>query len=240
MKSRAKPKQAAQPPVSASTPSEVTPKVHLSLSTQVLVVNRNMQAVHITSARRAFVLLYSEIARALDSGWMGHDFASWCETEPEEGEASIGTTKGLVRIPRVIQLIAYDRMPRAVVRLNRRNIFLRDGYSCQYCNKRFSTRDLNLDHVMPRSRGGPTTWENVVCSCRVCNLQKGGRTPAEASMRLARKPSRPRWSPVLALAFSPRRPKEWEPFLATLPGSRELEILWQSESSMQDEIDPEA
>ncbi len=208
-----------------------------SLSTQVLVVNRHMQAVHITSARRAFVLLYSDVARGLDSSWMSHDFASWCETPPEEGEPSVGTSRGMVRIPRVIQLVAYDRMPRAVVRLSRRNIFLRDAYTCQYCNKRFSTRDLNLDHVMPRSRGGPTTWENVVCSCRVCNLEKGGRTPAEAGMRLSRKPSRPRWSPVLALAFSPRRPKEWEPFLSSLPGARELEILWQTETSLWDEIE---
>jgi hypothetical protein len=118
-------------------------------------------------------------------------------------------------------------MPRTTIRLTRRNIFLRDGYTCQYCARRGTPRDLNLDHVMPRSRGGPMTWENVVCSCRVCNLKKGGRTPPEANMRLLRRPVRPRWSPVLALAFSPGRPAEWEPFLASLPGARELQTLWE-------------
>lgn len=196
--------------------------------TQVLVVNRSMQAVHITSARRAFVLLFTDVARALDEHWMGHDFRSWADTPAREDEPSFGTARGPIRIPRVLQLIDYDRMPRATVRLSRRNIFLRDAYTCQYCGKRSAASQLNLDHVMPRSRGGPTNWENIVCSCRVCNLEKGGRTPAEAGMKLLRKPARPRWSPVLALAFTPSRPKEWEPFLSTLPGAKELEKLWEN------------
>jgi 5-methylcytosine-specific restriction endonuclease McrA len=206
-------------------------RMRSALSTQVLVVNRSMQAVHITSARRAFVLLYTDVAKAIDGSWMSHDFRAWTQVPPVEGEPSLGTSRGPMRIPRVVQLIDYDRMPRASVRLSRRNIFLRDAYTCQYCARRSSARDLNLDHVMPRSRGGPTTWENVVCSCRVCNLEKGGRTPAEAGMKLLRKPSRPRWSPVLALAFSPTRPREWDPFLSSLPGAREFEQLWQSAGS---------
>lgn len=202
------------------------------------MVNRSLQAVHITSARRAFVLLYTEVAKALDDTWIGQDFRTWASVAPKQGEPSLGTSRGLMRIPRVIQLIDYDRMPRATVRLSRRNIFLRDAYTCQYCARRSSARDLNLDHVMPRSRGGPTTWENVVCSCRVCNLEKGGRTPAEAGMKLLRRPARPRWSPVLALAFTPARPKEWEPFLSTLPGARELEQLWaHSDHQPEHELD---
>jgi 5-methylcytosine-specific restriction endonuclease McrA len=197
------------------------------LSTQVLVVNRHLQAVHITTARRAFVLMFSDVARALDEAWIAHDFGAWAV---RTGDPSVGTSRGPIRIPRVIQLVNYDRMPRATVRLTRRNIFLRDAHTCQYCGRRSVPRDLNLDHVMPRSRGGPMTWENVVCSCRVCNLRKGGRTPVEANMRLLRKPIRPRWSPILAMAFSPRRPREWEPFLATLPGARELAALWVPEA----------
>lgn len=196
------------------------------LSAQVLVVNRNLQAVHITTARRAFVLMFTDVARALDLAWVSHDFESWASL-PAGGEGpSVGTSRGLIRVPRVVQLVTYDRMPRTTIRLTRRNIFLRDGYTCQYCARRGTPRDLNLDHVMPRSRGGPMSWENVVCSCRVCNLKKGGRTPPEANMRLLRRPVRPRWSPVLALAFSPGRPAEWEPFLASLPGARELQTLW--------------
>lgn len=197
------------------------------LSTQVLVVNRHLQAVHITSARRAFVLLWTDVARALDEAWVAHDFPRWSQMVVRDGDPTLGTSRGPIRIPRVVQLVSYDRMPRATVRLTRRNIFLRDAYTCQYCGRRAAPRELNLDHVMPRSRGGPMTWENVVCSCRVCNLRKGGRTPAEANMRLLRKPVRPRWSPILALAFAPTRPSAWEPFLASLPGARELAALWQ-------------
>lgn len=195
-----------------------------------------MQAVHITSARRAFVLLFTDVARALDEHWMGHDFRSWAAVAAREDEPSFGTARGPIRIPRVLQLIDYDRMPRATVRLSRRNIFLRDAYTCQYCGKRSAANQLNLDHVMPRSRGGPTNWENIVCSCRVCNLEKGGRTPAEAGMKLLRKPARPRWSPVLALAFTPSRPKEWEPFLSTLPGAKELEKLWENSPISPDHL----
>lgn len=197
------------------------------LSAQVLVVNRNLQAVHITTARRAFVLMFTDVARALDPAWVAHDFESWASIPPGSDVPTVGTSRGPILIPRVLQLVAYDRMPRTTIRLTRRNIFLRDGYTCQYCARRGTPRDLNLDHVMPRSRGGPMTWENVVCSCRVCNLKKGGRTPPEANMRLLRRPVRPRWSPVLALAFSPGRPAEWEPFLASLPGARELQTLWE-------------
>lgn len=198
----------------------------LELATQVLVVNRHLQAVHITSARRAFVLMWTDIARALDESWIAHEFEAWSRLVPRDEDLRVGTSRGAIRVPRVVQLVNYDRMPRSAVRLTRRNIFLRDGHTCQYCGRRASPRDLNLDHVMPRSRGGPMTWENVVCSCRVCNLRKGGRTPAEASMRLLKKPARPRWSPILALAFSPSRPKEWEPFLTHLQGARELAALW--------------
>ncbi|MFO0645621.1 MAG: HNH endonuclease [Polyangiales bacterium] len=207
------------------------------LAAQVLVVNRHLQAVHITSARRAFVLMWTDIARALDESWIAHEFDAWSALEARDGDETVGTSRGAIRVPRVVQLVTYDRMPRSAVRLTRRNIFLRDGHTCQYCGRRSSPRDLNLDHVMPRSRGGPMTWENVVCSCRVCNLRKGGRTPAEASMRLLRKPARPRWSPILALAFSPARPKEWDPFLAHLQGARELTALWDdARAALGDEV----
>lgn len=200
------------------------------LRSQVLVVNRHLQAVHITTARRAFVLMWTEVARALDSSWVAHDFPSWEALGSEPGAPTVGTSRGMIRVPRVVQLVEFDRMPRSTIRLTRRNVFLRDGHTCQYCGKRATPRDLNLDHITPRSRGGPMSWENVVCSCRVCNLRKGGRTPLEANMRLLRKPVRPRWSPILAMAFSPGRPKEWEPFLATLPGARELSAMWEPEA----------
>ncbi|MDP3275171.1 MAG: HNH endonuclease [Deltaproteobacteria bacterium] len=196
------------------------------LATQVLVVNRSYQPVHITSARRAFVLLFMDVGRAVDEGWTTHTFASWRALAVGEGELTLGISGGEILIPRVLQLPGYDRLPRSVLRLTRRNVYLRDGYSCQYCGRKASAQELNLDHVMPRSRGGPTTWENLVCSCRVCNLAKGGRTPAESGMALLRRPVRPRWSPILTRAFSKNRPAQWDPYLAMLPGAKELESLF--------------
>lgn len=196
-----------------------------ALATRVLVVNRHLQAVHITNARRAFILLWTDLARALDETWVAHDFAAWESVPPSDGDLAVGTSRGPIRVPRVVQLVTFDRLPRAVVRLTRRNILLRDGHTCQYCGRVAHPRELNLDHVVPRSRGGPLSWENLVCSCRACNHRKGSRTPAEAGMRLLRKPLRPRWSPILTAALSADRPPAWEPFLASLPGARELTAL---------------
>jgi 5-methylcytosine-specific restriction endonuclease McrA len=116
-------------------------------------------------------------------------------------------------VPRVILLLAYDRLPRRHVRFSRFNIYSRDRNTCQYCGIVFSRTDLNLDHVVPRSQGGTSRWENVVCSCHACNRKKGGRTPEQAGMRLLRPPRRPEWTPFMAETFSPRRYREWIPFL---------------------------
>jgi 5-methylcytosine-specific restriction endonuclease McrA len=110
-------------------------------------------------------------------------------------------------------LVAFDRMPKRHVRFSRINIFARDAFTCQYCGGRPPRPELNLDHVVPRSQGGRTTWENVVCSCVDCNRRKGGRTPEQARLRLLRRPSRPRWTPLVNLMLSSVRYQEWRPFL---------------------------
>ena len=93
----------------------------------------------------------------------------------------------------------YERLRRPVIRLSRKNLMLRDGHQCQYCARTPMVRELNIDHVLPRSRGGPDSWENLVTACRVCNLRKGRRTPEEAGMRLLRIPAPPRWSATTQL-----------------------------------------
>jgi len=102
-----------------------------------------------------------------------------------------------IRVPRVILLVMFDRLPKKEVKFTRHNIFERDRNTCQYCGRIFERKDLNLDHVIPRDRGGPTTWENIVCSCIRCNTQKANCTPAEAGMHLVRKPKRPKWRPFV-------------------------------------------
>ncbi|MCS6799015.1 MAG: HNH endonuclease [Myxococcota bacterium] len=183
------------------------------LRAPVLVLNRFYQPVRVTSARQAFEMLYMGRARVVAEDFVQLDFAAWLRTAPREGDECIGTVRGPVRVPRVLVLVAYDRVPRVTVRLSRRNVFLRDGHTCQYCGARPPVRELNLDHVVPRSRGGRSTWDNLVTSCRACNLRKGGSMPHECGMQPLRPPIRPRWSAAVQLEAAPRRFAEWEPFL---------------------------
>jgi 5-methylcytosine-specific restriction endonuclease McrA len=105
-------------------------------------------------------------------------------------------------------------MPRKEAKFNRINIFRRDEDSCQYCGKKFARSELTIDHLIPRSLGGRSMWENVVCCCMVCNRKKGGRTPEAARMRLISRPKKPVWSPLSNISLRAVRYKEWEPFLS--------------------------
>lgn len=184
------------------------------LSLPVLVINRLYQPVQVTSARRAVLLLFGGSAHALDDQGEMHDFRSWRGLPVRDDDDALPIVGGALRVPRVVHLRRYDRARRPVVRLTRKNVMLRDGYLCQYCASRLPTRDLNIDHVLPRSRGGPDSWENLVTACRVCNLKKGRRTPEEAAMRLLRQPFAPRWTVTMQILMGVQRPvKEWQPFL---------------------------
>ncbi len=168
-------------------------------------------------------MLYLGRARALDAEYESHDFAEWIERQPSEHDESIGTTRGPICVPRVLLLNEFNRVPRAPLRLSRRHVYMRDEYTCQYCGSRPGVKELNLDHVQPRSRGGRSTWENLVTSCRRCNLLKGWATPEEAGMRLREPPVRPSWSLALSLAAQRRRFVEWEPFLSEVAPAGEAE-----------------
>jgi 5-methylcytosine-specific restriction endonuclease McrA len=113
----------------------------------------------------------------------------------------------------VILLIVYDHMPKKEVKFTRHNIFERDRNTCQYCGKAFDRNDLNLDHVIPRDRGGPTTWENIVCSCIECNTLKANRLPQEAGLLLIRKPKRPKWRPFVQITFALKQHDSWKHFI---------------------------
>ncbi|MFZ9889849.1 MAG: HNH endonuclease [Myxococcota bacterium] len=189
-----------------------------ALDARVLILNRYFQPVTVTRALRAFGLLYAGTARALDDQFRTFDFASWAELAAEQGDEVIHTPRMVLKVPRVLVLQAYERLPRTKVRFSRQNVYLRDGFTCQYCARTLPRHQLNLDHVVPRMLGGKTTWENVVCSCVRCNLAKGGRTPRQAGMRLLREPARPSWSTLTPLLG--RVPhKEWLPFLDPVAAS---------------------
>ena len=188
------------------------------LDRQVLVLNRLWQAINVCSVRRAFTLLCAGHAQVVDSdedrNFFTHDFASWrdlSEREPED--EMVHTISFKIRVPRVIVLLLFDRMPKKEVKFTRANIFERDKCTCQYCGKIFERRDLNLDHVIPRDRGGLTSWENIVCSCIPCNTRKGNRLPHQAGMKLIKKPERPKWRPFLHITFDAKVHESWRHFI---------------------------
>ncbi len=183
------------------------------LNSSVLVLNRSYLPVHVTSVGRAFSLIYRRAARAVNDRYETFDFEEWSQIVVPRDGAAIGTVRGRIQVPRVIVLMAFDRMPRRHVRYSRVNVFARDKYTCQYCGVRAPRGQLNLDHVIPRALGGKTSWENVVCSCVACNRKKGGRTPSQAKLKLQRSPRRPRWTPLMTLISASIRYKEWRPFL---------------------------
>jgi 5-methylcytosine-specific restriction endonuclease McrA len=192
--------------------------LYTSLNSQVLVLNRLWQAVNICSARRAFALVYAGHAHVVSSdeasNFMTHDFESWRDfstTAPEQ--EMVTTISWKIRVPRVIVLLFFDRLPKKEVKFTRHNVFERDKNTCQYCGHVFERSDLNLDHVVPRERGGTTTWENVVCSCIPCNTRKGNRLPQEAHMHLIRKPKRPKWRPFVHVTFSAPQHESWRHFV---------------------------
>ncbi|WP_020493991.1 HNH endonuclease [Verrucomicrobium sp. 3C] len=187
-----------------------------ALESSVLVLNRLWQAVNLCSARRAFGLLYqghAHVVHAEESDFYSLDFARWAEhSRHYDGADIVHTVSARLRVPRVILLLLFERLPSKEVKFTRHNVFERDNHTCQYCGRRFDNRSLNLDHVIPRERGGKTAWENIVCSCIWCNSRKGNRTPQEAGMKLLRKPRRPRWRPLVA-SESAGVPEAWRRFV---------------------------
>jgi 5-methylcytosine-specific restriction endonuclease McrA len=141
------------------------------LQRPVLVLNASYEPINICAARRALVLVLKGVASA-----------------EEESMIAVHSARTHVRLPSVIRLLEYRRIPRQTRALSRKNILMRDRYTCQYCHRVLPSADLTLDHVIPRSRAGESAWENLVACCHGCNNRKGSRTPEEAGMKLARQP----------------------------------------------------
>ena len=192
------------------------------LAANVLVLNRFYVAVHVVNVRRTLALLFCEHAEVVhmeDEQYANYDFESWqivSELRSENKQPDedwIRSVSFELQVPRVIRLLRYERVPRQTLCFNRRNLFARDGYLCQYCGKSYPSSQLSLDHVVPRSRGGKTTWKNVVCCCVSCNVKKGGRTPKEARMKLRAQPTSPKFSPWLASKLNNPKYACWRTFL---------------------------
>lgn len=197
----------------------------MALESSVLVLNKFYAAVRIINAKRAFALLFKENAEVVsidDGQYNSYNFSSWvdvstfkaeCGFTDEEEYECIRTFSFEIRVPKIIRLIVYDKLHRADVKFNRKNIFARDQNTCQYCGKVFSTSELSLDHIIPRAQGGVNDWKNIVCACTNCNKHKGGRRPAEAGMKLIQEPVKPGNCPTVQLKLSSNKYQSWKQFL---------------------------
>lgn len=187
------------------------------LEGQVLVLNKSWVAIHIASVRRALSLLYQDLARAVHPrDYSLYDFADWCElSQYVESGQFIHTVSIRIRIPEVILLKSFNGFIRHEVRFSRRNIFERDKNTCQYCGRRAPRSDLTLDHVIPRSRGGYDSWDNLVLACVACNVKKANRTPEEAQMPLIRRPVKPAWLPQFGSRIPNSQLMSWQRFVDT-------------------------
>ncbi|MEM6394233.1 MAG: HNH endonuclease [Planctomycetota bacterium] len=219
---------------SESSASTLTPS---PIHSHVLVLNRMWMAVRVVNAKRAFSMLFRDLAEVIrvdDGSYTAYDFGSWAEASamhdlivPEGNDEAepyewVSTVRMKIAVPKVIRLLGYDKLPAQDVKLNRRNIFARDRNQCQYCGQYFPTSELSLDHVIPRSQGGGASWDNLVCCCVACNSKKGGRTPRQARMPLVRKPVKPSRNPVIHLRLGSGKYASWRAFLDNAYWSVEL------------------
>ena len=201
------------------------------LGAQVLVLNKMWVAIRVIDARRAFSMLFSSHAEAIhvdDGSYSCHDFESWADLSTARDQFSehhdwVQTVRMTIVVPKVIRLLGYERRPQRAIKLNRRNIFARDRNSCQYCGHHYPTSELSLDHVIPRSQGGGSSWANLVCCCVKCNSKKGGRTPVQAHMKLVTKPVKPTRHPAITIRLGSDKYASWKQFLDNAYWSVELQ-----------------
>ncbi len=186
---------------------------------RTLVLNRSFRAVAVADWRRAVTLVYMGMAEALDEDLTPYDFRAWVAASSNWVIANMSIVRSVstsIVVPEVIRLVSYDRIPQREVAFTRHNVFARDRHRCSYCGKKKNTDELDIDHVLPRSRGGPHEWGNVVTSCRPCNLRKADKLPDEAGMPLRVRPEKPRWTLMGCLIPHPRSamPASWKRLLA--------------------------
>ncbi len=169
------------------------------LQRPTLVLNRSWQPVNVATVARALVMVWSDTARVVDpNDYQLYDWSDWADLDTPEGQPFVRSVSQRIRVPEVITLTQFNRLPTTTVAFSRRNIFKRDRMECQYCGRRPKGDELTIDHVLPRSHGGMSTWDNCVLACVECNTRKADRTPQQARMKLRKRQSRPLWKPLYA------------------------------------------
>ncbi len=188
----------------------------------VLVLNKNWFPIGVENIIYSIGKVFGETANIVDeSSFNVYSWDQWLkkfsyykdEDCPEQYEY-ISTTRKKIRIPVVVVLCGYDKIPKIEIHLTRKNLLIRDRYSCQYTNKKVRANNATIDHVTPRSKGGKHVWENVVICSREANSKKGDRTPEQAGMKLLRTPRKPAWNPVFLSKMTKNVSQAWEKFMS--------------------------
>ncbi len=179
-----------------------------------LVLNKHWSPIRVCTVRRALTLVFKDLARIFEPGeTLLHDFSSWADLKVAQGEPCVQAVSLRIKIPEVIVLHRCERFLRPKVVFSRRNLFRRDRNTCQYCGRRFPTEDLSIDHVIPRSLGGHSSWSNCVVACLRCNSRKGSRTLEAARMQILRAPKEPPPQMAFTLHLGQRK-ASWEHFVS--------------------------
>jgi 5-methylcytosine-specific restriction endonuclease McrA len=185
--------------------------------TTVLVLNRNWQAIHAKTPMEAFSMMAGGAATALDIAEDGNmtpvKWEDWLQLPVRACDMSIGTVRGHIRVPTVLVLARYDRVPKKRPSFNARGIWERDGGVCQYTGRKLKPQEGNIDHVVPRSRGGGSSWQNCVLADKRINTKKADKLPQEAGLKLIRTPSEPKELPVTKLIRNAHAVRDWDWFL---------------------------
>ncbi len=185
------------------------------LSRPTLVLNRHWQPIHVTTVVRALVMLWNEAAKVVETDeYRLYSWREWVDLKPIVGRPILRSARLTMRAPEVVCLSRYDRLPTARVAFSRRNVAKRDHHTCQYCGVQPGWEQVTIDHVLPRSQGGASTWTNCVAACTPCNAWKADRTPEQAGMHLRRRPVRPDWKPLYTAHT--HRAASWAGFLGDL------------------------
>lgn len=192
------------------------------LDRRVLVLNKLWTVVNVCSLQRAISLLFSEKAKIIDSfdQFATYTWEDWAKLRPKDGEDALRSTYEKFRIPEVILLMDYDKLPNRRVKFSRRMIYKRDNFVCQYCGKSLTGNESSIDHIIPRSQGGLTTWTNCVASCLKCNMKKDNKNLKESHMKLLRLPTKPKFN--LFKADKITMPKSWDAFVSEMFWNIEL------------------
>lgn len=185
------------------------------LNQDTLVLNKNWMPITITKVHRALSMVFIGHAVVLDENFVTHDFKSWSDLSGSMsgGKRILTVTMGLL-IPYVIVLTSYNKVPKRKVRLSRRNIYTRDNGTCQYCGKKPSKDEVSIDHIVPRSKGGKSTWTNLILACTPCNIKKSDKMLSESGMTLLKKPDIPRWPMAQAIKIDSEGRGFWQKFVS--------------------------